>query len=62
MNKYSWPAGWNINKSLPCCECYNLDPRVAEYEKLIGNWIFNKFECSGVVVVVVWGVEYKTEK
>ena len=30
-------------KTFPYCECYDLDLRVAEDEKLIGNWIFNKF-------------------
>ena len=40
-------------KTSPCCECYALDLRVAEDEKLMGSWIFNKFDYYGGVVVVV---------
>ena len=62
MQKSSLPAIRKI-KTSPSCECYALQPCVAEDEKLIGNWIFNKFNYSGgVCVVVVWGVEHKIEK
>ena len=48
----SLPEGWKI-KNLPFYECYALKLSVDEDEKLIGNWIFNKFEYSGVIVVAV---------
>ena len=32
---------------------------MAEYDNLIGNWLFNKFYYSVVVVVLVWSVEHK---
>ena len=35
---------------------------MAEGGKLIGNWIFNKFEYSGGGVVIFCGVEHKIEK
>ena len=38
-----------------------LEPHVAEDNKSIGNWLFNKFYYSVVVVVVFCGVEYKIE-
>ena len=52
MQTSSWPEGRKI-KNIPFCECYALEPCVNEDEKLIGNWIFNKFEYFGGDVVVV---------
>ena len=40
-------------KTLSSCECNALYTRVAADRKLLGKWIFNKFEYSGVVVLVV---------
>ena len=50
-----------MKKTFPCCECYALEPHVAEGEKLIGDWIFNKFGYSGGIFVLVWGVEHKID-
>ena len=41
------------DKNIPFCEFYVLEPRLSKYEKLIGKYIFNKFEYSGGGVVVV---------
>ena len=35
---------------------------MAQDDNLIGNWLFNKFQYSGVFVIVIWGVEHKIKK
>ena len=52
----------DLKNTFPCCECYALDPHVAESEKILGNWILNKFEYFGGVVAVVLGVEHKNRE
>ena len=32
MRTSYWPDIWKINKTVPCCECYALEPRVAKDE------------------------------
>ena len=51
-----------VPRIAPYCQCHVLYPHVDQYEKLIGNWLFNKFQYYVIVVVIVCGVEYKIEK